>query len=1089
MLFRNGRRVAVSPFQAALLSLLFGEGKDRMARSAVCRLLWNTSSGRAVRHRISQLIYQTNRRCEAKLLKLEGELVRVRPGIVSCDLEEFQESVRASRFLRASELLEREFLSAFPAQRTSAFSDWVEQRRITLRAELRNRALTSLAAAERAREWPKAKQAAEALLRLDPGDETFLRRLMKASALGGLVREAEALYQTFAERAGPTGEWTPEPETSELLTSVRNAVVVPESSPGLHPGISHQDLPFLGRSAELVHLTRNIFLGRGDNSRRTVLVSGEAGLGKTRLVEEAIQGARFRHYRVMRARLGEAEQEIPFGALLEGLNEPWTGEFVHRVDEPWKSILLSLMPQFHRGPGPPPAAPSESSRVLARSTCEAFLRLFEAIASDRKTLFFLDDLHWADRQSVGLLRFVLRRWKRGEFSLVAAYRHEELRERDFLANFVQETELDPKAATIGLAPIAPEAAMKLASAASHQLLSEAVLNSFVTLAGGNPLFVIELVADRLSERPEPTADDPADDPDDPAVPSSVRHIIGRRLAKLDPGERKIIAGLAVYGRAARVGELAQLTGLGREECVDAVESLRRVRLVKWTDHGVCVRNDIVSRTVYDGLSQPRRGMLHAAAAEMLRSKSESSNLGKIALHYYEAGERVLAGAYALEAVEESTTKSSDERMRLLRMVHEASVESGSRPPSARIVSAYFESVELEAVRRSGEDALRGQIELQETEVAQLRFMSSVARWWLGECTPEELLAKLKELEEQATKADDELLVARIMDATLEALEATGARRQLAELFSRAGGLATFKDPRARCRIMALLAARAAHGSPDAGVRWGRRAIRLAQQEGLTEENMLAQYRHVRALSAAGRLATPEGQVAVAEARSAALVTQDVYSKALMHFEVFMWHAVAGNSDAASVAMVDCRSAVAPTDSPGLRFREAFAEGRLALLRGDLAEAWDAVRRAGAFPAEVVPKRSLARLAGLEGRLLLEMGRLREAGAVAERNRLTETEYDERDALVDSGAPGDLILFQARYLCRIGDVHRAIAVVERGLAESVTARPVRWLRLALEFVRLSRRRGNPQRELAKEARARAESLGLASLGHDFVPFVE
>lgn len=1067
-LWRDGRHVGMSPFQAALLAVVFGQGRDRLPRSFLQRLLWDDADHRSVRHRVSQLIYQTNRRCEARLLALEGEFVQVRAGIVDCDMDDFEAMIRVPRFGDACDLVDRGFLSAFPRRRTRALTDWLEERRVTVRARLRRKALATWEFAERSDDWLHAQQAADALLRLDPQDETVLRRVMKATALGGRVREAEAVYHAFAERAGPAGHWAPAPETSALLRSVRSAMRLPVAPPAAVPPLE-LEAPFHGRDDELAHLGRSIYRRRAGPRLRVVAVSGEAGIGKTRLVEEAIQGARFRGYRVLRAAPAELERDIPLSPLLDGMAQPWAGPLLRTVDEPWRSTLLSLAPQFQEEPGSLPSdAPPPRPQDVAMRTCEAFLHFFRAVARDRKTILFLDDFHWTDRASLAVLQFVHRRWREGGLALVLAYRPEEMRERDPASTMVQELEVDPRLTAVRLGPLNFEPARRIVADVAAQPLPDEALDEIARLAGGNPFFLIELAADCMADRAKKRVGDEL------TLPTSVRQVIGRRVAKLDSSAARAIAALAVYGRSLTLRQLCRLTGAGRNECVDALETLQRLRLARWTVRGVATRNEIVRRTVYDDIGEARRVMLHAATAEMLRSGSRPP-LDQIAQQYFRAGERELARSYALDAAD-AEPGSPAAHMRLLRLAYDASEEPGRRPATVRLARAHYESQELEKAKEYAQEAVKNIGALLPRERIDARLALVGARGLLGVDPPVATLEKLAELEKAALGVQEELLAVRALDAALEVLEANGDEAELAELFARARDMVTFQEPAARCRVMALLAADALHGSPAAALEWSRQAVALAREEKLAEEEMLVCQRWTLALTANGLLATDQGVGAVAEARAAAERTRDLRSKALFLFQLADWHAAVGAPEAADRALAEHRAAIAASDAPGLHFHERFGRGAAALAGGDLAEARSAFAQARELPAQTIPRRLLAKLTGLEGRLLLDLGRIREAGDLAARRP------------VEPGAPADLYAFHARYLSRIGSSGRAVALLEGGLAESRSERPVRWLRLALEFVRLARRSGRPRAELARAAQAQAEELRLPGLAHEFVPYV-
>jgi len=339
-LSRDGESVRLSPFQSGLLSIVFGSGQVRIPRSRVQRLLWNVDQGKAVRHRLSQLVYQTNKRCQTRVVALDGEYVRVTTGIVATDLQEFDDLLRSSDFLAACRLLECGFLSAFPGRKTDALADWIQQNELGMRTRLRNMALAAWDTSAAANDWLNARVSAEALFRLDPNDEVILRRVIRAQAMGGMVREAEALYRSFVEYADATGEWSPEPGTRGLL----NMIKALRRGTGERSGVAEggdSDVLLIGRASELAHLNRSIFRNALRDPWHTITVSGQAGIGKSRLVEEAIHGTHLRGYQVMRACPGGLERDIPLNPLLEALNQPWVAPLLESVAGPWRTQRIA----------------------------------------------------------------------------------------------------------------------------------------------------------------------------------------------------------------------------------------------------------------------------------------------------------------------------------------------------------------------------------------------------------------------------------------------------------------------------------------------------------------------------------------------------------------------------------------------------------------------------------------------------------------------------------------------------------------------------------------------------------------------------
>lgn len=1078
LLLRRGRTVRISPLQTALLAVTFSDSATRIPRASVQRLLWRSHDDKVLRHRLSQLIYQTNQTAAAKLLEPNGGHIAVHRDIVECDVDQYADLIGSGDFAKACDILEREYLAACHHKRTAAFADWVEEQRIHKRLNLRRAAIAAWENAEAEHEWLRARQASEVLLRLDPREETILRRVMRARVMAGQVREAEAIYWSFAERADPSGEWTPEPATSQLLRSVREAYS-PSSEDTETTTSARHDPPLVGRSSELAELTRSLYRNRGSGCWHTIAVCGEAGVGKTRLVREVIRSARFRGYRIIETGTSQLEREIALGPILEALSQPWVQPFLRMVAEPWRSSLLALLPELQEGTSRVHGAALPAIKGVSRHLCEAFLRLFTAIAESRQPILFMDGFHWTDDTTISVLQFLRKRWKAGEFTLLVAYCEEELAPGHMVTRFLQEEEPVSKAMVIRLAELDDAAAIKLFKSVASIDTGESQLAGLTRTAGGNPRYLIDLAASTVDPKPPCMPGERA------AAPFSARQVVSRRLARLDDTARSVVYGLAVLGRVASVDRLSLVVENTRAQCLSALDHLHRLRLVDWTPQGVRFRYDVFGNAVYEQMHPTRRAVFHGRAAELLNRASPNPASLETARHYALAGKPKLASLCALEAIQQADEQDATSRLRTLTEAYELSFGSRRGIVAAALSRTYFGLRRLEEAIRFGVEALEGATRLEASELVFVRLTVTQSRHMLGLAETAETRAELDELEERARTMADETVLAAVLQTRVEILDWCGDRDAVLTELARLGAIDLPGEYAPRSRILATLALEARYGNPEAGLRSGQEAVRLARKHGGPDEMLLALRRYTDALTTCGLLATAHGWETLSDATTMAKTTGQLGHQALILLTTAEWHTVTGNCEIATRVFAEAGTLTRHMDCPGIRIRELLVRGALAVSRRDPDEG-KAVLRAlahargqeGDQDPPAVPAGLTDALAALEGTLLLESGKLRSVTRVAERHPLGESLGE---------APLGLMLFHARLRSRTGDLSGAKEVLANALTANDQNRPLVWLKLALEFVSLARRIGDPQRRHAEQARARSMELGLGGMAHEFQPF--
>ena len=1081
ILWRGRNRVRISPYQSTLLGVALSWRRDRIPRTSLHRILWDSYGGKSIRHRLSQLIYQVNRSCAAKVLTLEKQHLRVDLERIPTDLERLDELLSARMFKTAYEMIDRGFLSALATRRTPALQDWLRERRQDHRDQLRGICLAVWEEAEMAHDWLTARVTSDVLLRLNPTGEKYLQRVMRASAMSGRVREAEATYLAFAERASSSGNWTPAPETAQLFENVQKTRPLPRAALGVHadPGLR---APLVDRTTDLSLLSRSVY--RGDAQRRwtTIAVVGDEGIGKTRLVHEVMEGAQLRGYQVLMAGGAELESSIPLNLLLEVLGQSWARPVLRELPESTKSVLASFLPHVQDDATRRPTMPGPTPDHPSRQACEAFLDVFTEVARSSKTILVLDDFQWVDDATLTVLQFIARRWKTGDFTLLLVYRPEEPGGSGIARRWPDVRAFDRSASVVGVSRLDDDSARRLVKSVATGDLPDAEIDRIVMLGGGNPRFVIDLAVAAPIEMPRHGHRGQV------SVPPSVYQAIERRMSGLTDTSKRLASCLAVVGVPATVPELVRLAEVTRDECAAALEELHAIGLLEWSEAAVALRQEIVGVALYERLSPARRSLLHARVAEMLHDSPIPGSADQIALHHFWAGNHDMAHLYATEAVRLAHPSDVTARLRFLRLARDSSHGARRNLAGLGIARLHHLCRRLEAALRRAEETLRDPTGLTTTEIAELQLIAADTRHRLGHVESDATIREFAAIAEGAPGRRGERVRAAVLDATVQLLDADGDRDAVLNQLDRIGKLQPMKDPAARSRVFAALSAIASYGDPDAGVRLARQGVESARETELPDAIALAQQRLAIALMIAGRLGTEDGWNALKEARAACSGSSDRGSLALVLLHLADWQTTTGDHDAAEGTLAEAGGLIRKMDWHEIRAMEAIARGNLKLAGGDLDATAAAVRQAavilggspegGETTLPHVGNRTLSALDALDGDMLLESGKLAQATKIGERTTLPDSLQE---------VPLRMILFHARLLSRTGDVRAALDLLARGIAANEPIRPMVWLTLALESVRLARRSGSPQPELAARAQKAAIDLGLVHLAHEFMAF--
>jgi DNA-binding SARP family transcriptional activator/predicted ATPase len=675
-LLRDGLPIEVDTRKAiALLAYLAVSGQPQR-RDTMAALLWPEYSQSKARAGLRRTLSSLNKALGGEGLIIEREEISLdRTAGAEIDVQQFRsllEQVRSHDHLpgppcrdctrllrRAVDLAQADFMAGFTLRDSAEFDDWQYLTTESYRRELVFALGKLVAALAASREFEPAIHYANRQLNLDRLNEEAHRQLMRLYAWSGQRNQALQQYQRCQQVMDEELGVEPLEETASLHEDIlKNRLQPPPeqlaAAPEIYPSPDAEPHPFqavlVGRAAEWERLNQ-AYSGVA-RSGQFLGLTGEAGIGKSRLAHEFLNLVRERAGRAVWVRCYEGETGLAYGPLSHlvraSLSLPGSQERLESLPRHWLLEAGRLLPEL-APPGQlpdPVEGPGAQSRLF-----ESLRQLMGALLSGPQPgCIFLDDLHWSDAASLDWLAYLVRRLEGTPLLVLCAWRSDH-------PSAASVSQLSAAAARESRGEVLQ--LDRLALAEVVELLANADLPELVDSAGlaarlqaeaeGLPYFIVEYLQDL------PTllaAGASAEWP----VPESVRSLVRARLETIDETARQLLASAAVIGRTFDFELLSQASGRSPEETVSGLENLiNRGLIAEQEECGEpCPAYDFnhekLRDLVYEQISQARRRLLHRRVAEALSARMRGLRGGQlagvIANHYLQAGLNLLAAEYA-----------------------------------------------------------------------------------------------------------------------------------------------------------------------------------------------------------------------------------------------------------------------------------------------------------------------------------------------------------------------------------------------------------------------------------------------------------
>jgi DNA-binding winged helix-turn-helix (wHTH) protein len=392
----------------------------------------------------------------------------------------------------------------------------------------------------------------------------------------------------------------------------------------------------VGRAFELARLEAAVERaqrGRGG----LAFVTGEPGIGKTRVVQEIVACTRARGAEAYVTRFVEGEESSalwPWRQLARKLAGAHTREELDRLGTQRGSELLRAERELSEAAGPAGARAPFDEATLARlfaSATEGLARL----ARDHPLLLVLEDVQRADVASLLFLRFLAHELPELPILVVATFREGELAKADRRVRLLAEAERAADGETLVLGALARDEMLRLAEERIGRPVSEPLLDALCSLSGGNPFLLGELL--RLS-RLDADAGSSGDIPRFVELPKLVRTAVAEQLGRLGPQGRRILAMAAVLGVEFELAPLAAAVGLAAERVFRSLGEAMEMRIVAPVaekTNAFRFAHALVREALYEDLDPRERAQHHLRAACALEASSRAGP-ALLAHHFCEA---------------------------------------------------------------------------------------------------------------------------------------------------------------------------------------------------------------------------------------------------------------------------------------------------------------------------------------------------------------------------------------------------------------------------------------------------------------------
>lgn len=718
----------------ALLYYIAAHAKP-VTRRQITALLWADHTEETARHNLRTTLYSLRQAIGDHLLTEED---RIELEDVDVDVRAFAaalEHPKSDDLEAVLALYQGDFLSDFDLPDSEAYENWIAvEREHYRRLAIHGYQLVSRRQ-EAAGDYGAALAALGHALALDPFQEDLQREGLRLHYFAGDRAGAIRRFEEFSRLLDTEMGVQPMAETRALYDDILTGTLeppqrapAPVSQPAITPPAPPPTPLFYRAPLQPTAPSGPPFTGRAEELRRLhdlhtahqlILVEGEPGMGKTRLAETYISQVQTNPESavvplVLVGRARQLESRLPYQPVIEALRTLvatplWAGLRPHiQLPALWWQEIARLLPELlETAPTAANQRAPDESRLW-----EGVFQLLAELAQQQPLILFVDDLHWSDAATMGLIGYLVRQAAGAQLSITFLAASRPALPGSELAVLLHSLLREERLARLQLERLEADAVMALARWLSPSY-GFPLGNWLYRMSEGIPFVLAELV--RYIRDEKILLPDGAVNlnllPSAPVVPPTVYTLIQSRLATLSDAARRVLDAAVAIGREFEFELVGRVAALSDAATLDALDELRQARLISALDERrFSIDHTLTMEVAYQEVGELRHRLLHrrvGAALESVHQERLDEVAGLIAQHYAEGHQPELAAKYARRAGERAVRLAAWKPA--ITFFRQALTEAPAADQPALLVAlgnAYLHTGDLAAAEEAMHQALQ-----------------------------------------------------------------------------------------------------------------------------------------------------------------------------------------------------------------------------------------------------------------------------------------------------------------------------------------------------------------------------------------------